>query len=89
MLVLGRWLSEEGNARAALSAFRRVLASHPSGVLAADAHLGAGLVQLRNLERPTSAYQHFLDVIDLEPQSEAAAIAREGIDFIERSSGRR
>ena len=89
VLVLGRWLSEEGNARAALSAFRRVLASHPSGVLAADAHLGAGLVQLRNLERPTSAYQHFLDVIDLEPQSEAAAIAREGIDFIERSSGRR
>jgi membrane associated rhomboid family serine protease len=89
VLVLGRWLSESGKARAALSAFRRVLASHPSGTTAADAHLGAGLVQLRNLQRPTSAYQHFLDVIDLEPGSEAAAIAREGIDFIERSGGGR
>lgn len=85
VLLVGRWLSEEGKARAALSAFRRVLASHPTGVLAADAHLGAGLVQLKNLERPTSAYQHFLDVIDLEPASEAAEIAREGIEFIERS----
>ena len=83
VLVLGRWLSETGDARAALSAFRRVLAAHPSGLMAADAHLGAGLVQLKNMQRPTSAYQHFLDVIDLEPGSEAAEIARQGIQFIE------
>ena len=89
VLFLGRWLSEQGNARAALSAFRRVLSSHPSGAIAADAHLGAGLVQLRNLQRPTSAYQHFLDVIDLEPTSEAADIAREGLRFIDESSARR
>ena len=83
VLVLGRWLSETGDARAALSAFRRVLAAHPTGLMAADAHLGAGLVQLKNMQRPTSAYQHFLDVIDLEPRSEAAEIARQGIQFIE------
>lgn len=85
VLLLGRWLSEQGKARAALSAFRRVLASHPVGSTAADAHLGAGLVQLRNLQRPTSAYQHFLEVIDLEPVSEAADIARQGLEFIEDS----
>ena len=89
VLVLGRWLSEQGNARGALSAFRRVMACHPDGPLAADAHLGAGLVQLRNLQRPTSAYQHFLDVIDLEPRSEAADIAREGLRFIEEAGARR
>jgi hypothetical protein len=54
--------------------------------MAADAHLGAGLVQLKNMQRPTSAYQHFLDVIDLEPRSEAAEIARQGIQFIEGDS---
>ncbi|MGB0330562.1 MAG: rhomboid family intramembrane serine protease, partial [Planctomycetota bacterium] len=86
VLILGRWLSETGDARAALSAFRRVLAAHPTGRTAADAHLGAGLVQLKNMQRPTSAYQHFLDVIDLEPGSEAAEIARQGIQFIEGDS---
>ncbi|MEM9801341.1 MAG: rhomboid family intramembrane serine protease [Planctomycetota bacterium] len=87
VLVIGRWLSENDHPTAALSAFRRILRDHPSGPLAADAHLGAGLVQLRNLGRPTSAYQHFLDVIDLAPGTEAAEIAREGIEFIDARGG--
>ncbi|MEM1448036.1 MAG: rhomboid family intramembrane serine protease [Planctomycetota bacterium] len=88
VLVIGRWLSENDHAQAALSTYRRVLRAHPSGALAADAHLGAGLVQLKNLGRPTSAYQHFLDVIDLAPGSEAADIAREGLAFIDSESKR-
>ncbi len=89
VLVIGRWLSENGHAKAALSAFRRILRDHPTGPLAADAHLGAGLVQLRILERPTSAYQHFLDVIDVAPKSDAAGIAREGLEHIDGISRRR
>ncbi|MEM9382813.1 MAG: rhomboid family intramembrane serine protease [Planctomycetota bacterium] len=88
VLVIGRWLSENDHPQAALSAFRRVLRAHPKGAIAADAHLGAGLVQLRNLGRPTSAYQHFLDVIDLAPGGEAAEIAREGLSFIDSMSTR-
>lgn len=89
VLVIGRWLSDNGHAKAALSAFRRVLRDHPTGPLAADAHLGAGLVQLRILDRPTSAYQHFLDVIDVAPEGKAADIAREGLEYIDGISGRR
>jgi len=88
VLVIGRWLSDNGHAKAALSAFRRVLRDHPTGPFAADAHLGAGLVQLKNLGRPTSAYQHFLDVIDVAPGGEAAGIAREGLEHIDGISRR-
>lgn len=82
-LLIGRWLSENGHPQAALSAFRNVLRDHPTGPVAADAHLGAGLVQLRNLGRPVAAYQHFLDVIDVAPDSQAADLAREGLAHID------
>ena len=84
---LARWLEENGHARAALSVFRRVLRRHRLGPVAAEAHLGAGLVQLRSLGRPASAWQHFLDAIDLDPHGEAAARARRGLRAIEALQG--
>ncbi|QDV06219.1 Rhomboid protease GluP [Planctomycetes bacterium Poly30] len=82
-LVLGRWLAENGHPTAALTVFRRVLKLVPKGPQAAWAHIGAGLVQLEDLDRPTAAYQHFLDAIDLEPSGEPARIARAGIAQID------
>ncbi len=81
-LELARWLVREGQPEAALSVYRRVLRRHPVGPAAAAAHLGAGLVQLHALGRPTSAYQHFLDVLDLEPDGEAAERARRGLEEV-------
>ncbi|MEM8713238.1 MAG: rhomboid family intramembrane serine protease [Planctomycetota bacterium] len=81
-LVLGRWLAENGHPTAALTVFRRVIKSVPTGSVGAWAHVGAGLVQLQDLSRPTAAYQHFLDAIDLDPDGEAARTARAGLKAI-------
>jgi len=82
-LVLARWLAENAQATAALSVYRRVLRRHPVGRVAAEAHLGAGLVQLQALGRPTAAWQHFLDALDLQPVGDVAAAARRGLAAIE------
>lgn len=82
-LALARWLAENGHPTAALSMFRRVLQGRPGAPLAAQAHLGAGLVQLRSLGRLASAWQHFLDAIELDPQGASAATARRGLQAIE------
>ncbi|MFT6831403.1 MAG: membrane associated rhomboid family serine protease, partial [Planctomycetota bacterium] len=82
-LILGRWLAENGHPTAALTVFRRVIKVVPLGANAAWAHIGAGLVQLEDLGRPTAAYQHFLDAIDLDPSGEPARIARAGLAEID------
>lgn len=84
-LALGRWLAENGHPTAALTVFRRVIKSVPQGPNAAWAHVGAGLVQMDDLDRPTAAYQHFLDALDLDSGGEAARIARAGIIEIDGS----
>lgn len=84
LLSLARGLTEAGHANAALSLYRRVLARRPGRALAAEAHAGAGLVQLHHLGRPTTAWQHFLDAIDLDPTSVAADQARRGIEVVEK-----
>ncbi len=82
-LVIGQWLNENGHPTAALTVFRRVIKAVPRGPQAAWAHLGAGLVQWEELGRPTAAYQHFLDTIDLDPHGDAATIARGAIATID------
>lgn len=78
------WLLANNNPRAALVVYRRSLRDHPSGARAADAHLGAGMVQLRHLDQPTSAYQHFLDALELDPSPETAAAARAALQSLSR-----
>ncbi len=82
-LGIGNWLAANGSPMEALTVFRRLLRRYPRGTVAARAHLQAGRVQLNLLGRPTAAWQHFLDVLDLEPYGESARIARQGIAAIE------
>src|SRR3972149_5366940 len=49
---------------------------------AAEAHVGAGSVQLNSLGLVTQAHHPFLDALDLDPSSETAARARAGLAAI-------
>jgi membrane associated rhomboid family serine protease len=81
-LALAEWLAEHGHPRAALVVYRRHLRDYPDDETAAEAHLGAGLLQLQAFGQPTAAYQHFLDAIELAPSAETAARARAAIESI-------
>jgi len=81
-LQLADWLKRNGHPRAALIVYRRHLRDYPQGPGAAEAHVGAGLVQLNDLGQATPAFQHFLDALDLDPPPETAARARAGLDTI-------
>ena len=78
-LVLGRWMAAKGHARAALVLFQRHLRDYPVGPGAADAHVGAGLLQLRAFSQPTAAYQHLVEALGLDPSPRTEALAREGL----------
>lgn len=81
-LALADWLQQNGHPRAALTVYRRHLRDYPQGPGAAEAHVGAGSVQLNSPSLATSAHHHFLDALDLDPSSETAARARAGLDAI-------
>jgi len=81
-IALGDWLAREGHAEAALIVFQRHLRDYPAGPLAAEAHLGAGLVRLRALGQPAAAYQHLVEVFDLDPDADTARQAREALEEI-------
>jgi membrane associated rhomboid family serine protease len=85
-IALGDWLFANGQPREALAVYRRHLRDHPSGSRAADAHLGAGLVQMRYLNQPATAYQHFLDALDLEPSPATELAARQALQSLARIS---
>ena len=76
-MALANWLAVGGHPAAALVVYQRQLRDDPLGELAAEAHLGAGLVQLHALGQPTAAYQHLVEVLDLDPQPDTAARARQ------------
>ena len=75
-LALGRWLAANKHPEAALIVFRRHLRDYPTGPTAAAAHLGLGLIQFEVQGQVASAYQHFLDALDLNPDPETAERAR-------------
>ena len=78
-LVLGHWMAAKGQARAALVLFQRHLRDYPVGPGAADAHVGAGLLQLRAFSQPTAAYQHLVEALGLAPSPKTEALARQGL----------
>lgn len=78
-LALAQWLAANGHSEAALTVFRRHLRDFPRGPGRAEAHLGAGLLQLRSRRQITSAYQHFLDALDADPSPVVAERARAGL----------
>ena len=78
-LVFGRWMAAKGHARAALVLFQQHLRDYPVGPGAADAHVGAGLLQLRAFSQPTAAYQHLVEALGLDPSPRTEALARQGL----------
>jgi hypothetical protein len=81
-LALGDWLAANGQPEAALTVYRRHLRDYPGGPGAAEAHLGAGLIQLEVLGQAVPAYQHFLEALEANPPSEVAARARTALQAI-------
>ena len=75
----GRWLANNGHPDAALVVYQRHLRDYPLGPYAAEAHLGAGLVQLYARDQPTAAYQHLVAALDAEPHPETAGHARQAL----------
>ncbi len=78
-LVLGNWMAAKEHPRSALVLFQRHLRDYPVGLGAADAHVGAGLLQLRAFSQPTAAYQHLVEALGLEPNPKTEALARQGL----------
>jgi membrane associated rhomboid family serine protease len=81
-LALADWLAANRQGHAALGIYRRHLRDYPLGPGAAEAHLGAGIVQLDLLGQVAPAYQHFLDAIELAPGTAVADRARVGLAAI-------
>ncbi len=75
-LQLAYWLAHHGHARAALAVYQRHLRDYPLGPGVAEAHAGAGLVQLNAFGQPTAAYQHFVEALDHDPSPETGELVR-------------
>jgi membrane associated rhomboid family serine protease len=82
-LALGHWLAEQGHTDAALVVFRRLLRDDPRGPTAADAHLGAGLAEMRR-QQLAPAYQHLRSVLELNPSAETRSMADSALEAIAR-----
>jgi len=82
-LTLGAWLRRAGHPHAALAVFRRHVRDYPSGPGLAEAHLGAGLLQLNEFDQPTPAYQHILAALESNPDPETAQEARRALAAID------
>ena len=69
-IKLGDWLAQHHHPEDALVIYQRHLRDYPVGPLVAEAHFGAGLIQLNDLKQPIAAYQHLIDVLDVNPSKE-------------------
>ena len=88
-ISLSNWLANHGHPAAALVVYQRHLRDYPLGPYAAEAHLGAGLVQLHAQHQPAAAYQHLVAVFDLDPHPETAQHARAALaDIADRQKFR-
>ena len=78
-LMLGTWMAAKGHPHAALELFQRHLRDYPIGHTAAEAHVGAGLLQLRMFGQPTAAHQHLVEALELNPSPQTESRARQGL----------
>ena len=78
-IQFGNWLANHQHPDAALIVYQRHLRDYPLGPYSAEAHLGAGLVQLYARDQPTAAYQHLVMVLDAEPHPDTEAHARSAL----------
>lgn len=89
LLALADWLRRNGHGEAALVAYLRQLHEFPNGPGSAQAHLGAGLMELEVNGQAAQAYQHLRAALAAGPTAEVAAQAREAIGVIEGMQKRR
>lgn len=82
-LVLAEQLRDDGKPDEALAVLERLLKTLPRGAEAAEAHAQAGKILLDDLHHPTSAYQHFVAALQMNPDPRTAALAEQGIAAIE------
>ena len=78
-LRLGTWMADRRHPHAALALFQQHIRDHPVSSTAAEAHLAAGLLQLRTFGEPDAASRHLLEALALDPDAETAAEARRGL----------
>ncbi|MGA1236929.1 MAG: rhomboid family intramembrane serine protease [Limisphaerales bacterium] len=78
-LALADWLGGHGHPQAALTVYRRHLRDYPRGPGLAEAHLGAGMIHLRELGQLPAARQHFLEALESGPDDAVERRAREGL----------
>ena len=81
-IQFANWLANNQHPDAALIVYQRHLRDYPLGPYSAEAHLGAGLVQLYARNQPTAAYQHLVMVLDAEPHPDTESHARSALDEI-------
>jgi tetratricopeptide (TPR) repeat protein len=81
---LAEALEREGQPRAALSVYQRVLADHPRDSARAAAHLGAARVLAGSFDLAAAAYQHLYAVLEEHPDSPAAGEARAMLSTLEQ-----
>ncbi len=82
VLSLADGLAQE-RPQAALAILQRFIATRPLSESLPAAHLRAGLLQLRQLHRPAAAREHFLTVLDYDPDPQVARAARDGLALID------
>ncbi len=78
-IQFGHWLANHQHPDEALIVYQRHLRDYPLGPYFAEAHLGAGLVQLYARDQPTAAYQHLVMVLDGESHPDTASHARSAL----------
>jgi membrane associated rhomboid family serine protease len=84
VLRLGQALLGVGEYDQALTLYRRFIAERPADPDLDRAHLGAGKAMIHKPRHITSAYQYFLDALDLARSHEVAEEARMHLRAIER-----
>jgi membrane associated rhomboid family serine protease len=77
-LALGNWLAQNAHTDAALVVYRRFIRAHPEEPGMAQAHLGAGLMELRRGQL-APAYQHLQAVLDHRPSADVEARASDAL----------
>ncbi len=87
-LEIARWLEKEVSFAVAKVAYRRLIGSHPRGPHLAEAYLGLGLSHLRAGDS-TTAYQHLLTALDLDPSPREREIIMEALATIAQWQRRR
>lgn len=84
VMSLGQAFHEAGEYDRALTLYRRFIADRPADPDLDRAHLGAGKAMIHKPHHITSAYQYFLDALDMAHSREVAEEARMHLRAIER-----